>query len=150
MRLAIRILAVAGLGVGGYLTYVHYAGLEPVCAASGGCEKVQSSTYAQLAGVPVALLGLLGYAAILATTFVRGETARLAGAGLALAGAGFSAYLTHLELFEIHAICQWCVASALLMAGLAVLTVSRALTQATPERDVRTPSRGRRRASRAT
>jgi uncharacterized membrane protein len=135
MTVAIRILALAGLAVGGYLTYIHYAGIAPICAASGGCEKVQSSSYAELAGVPVALLGALGYAAILATTFVRGEAGRLGGACIALAGAGFSAYLTYLELFEIHALCQWCVASAVLMLALAVLTVVRALTRTSPPSD---------------
>jgi uncharacterized membrane protein len=132
MTAAIRVLALAGIGVSGYLTYVHYAGIEPVCAASGGCERVQSSGYAELAGVPVALLGLAGYAAILATTFVGGEASRLAGASLALVGAGFSAYLTYLELFVIDAVCQWCVASALLMLALSVCAVARVLTRTSP------------------
>ena len=70
-----------GLGIAGYLTYVHYAGLHPVCVASGGCETVQSSHYAKLAGVPVPLLGLIGYAAILGSLLVRGDTGRLATAG---------------------------------------------------------------------
>ena len=119
--------AVLGLAIAGYLTYVHYAGIEPICAASGGCERVQSSDYAELAGVPVALLGLLGYAGILAAALMPGELARFATAWLAVVGLGFSLYLTYLELFEIHAICQWCVASAVIMAVLAVLSVTRVL-----------------------
>jgi uncharacterized membrane protein len=126
LRLAIALLAVVGLGVSGYLSYVHYAGVEPICAASGGCEKVQSSRYAELAGVPVALLGVIGYVLILATALVRGDVPAIAGSFLALAGLGFSVYLTYLELFEIDAICQWCVASAVVMAALAALTVLRA------------------------
>ena len=126
LRPAIVAASLIGVGISGYLTYVHYAGIEPICAASGGCEKVQSSRYAELAGVPVALLGLIGYLAILATALVRSDAARLAGSSLALAGLGFSLYLTYLELFEIDAICQWCVASAVAMAALAVLTVLRA------------------------
>ena len=118
--------AVLGLAIAAYLTYVHYAGIEPICAASGGCERVQSSRYAELAGVPVALLGLLGYAGILAAALLPGEGARLAAAWLAVVGLGFSLYLTYLELFEIEAICQWCVASAVIMGILAVLTVVRA------------------------
>jgi uncharacterized membrane protein len=125
------VLAVAGLGVAGYLTYVHYAGLHPVCVASGGCETVQSSHYAKLAGVPVPLLGLIGYAAILLSLLVRGESGRLATAGLALVGFGFSLYLTYLELFVIKAICQWCVASAVLLTALAVLAVVRLLRSPT-------------------
>jgi uncharacterized membrane protein len=121
------VLAVAGLGVAGYLTYVHYAGIDPVCNIAHGCIKVQSSEYAELAGVPVALLGLLGYAGILAALLAPGEAARMAAALLGLVGFGFSMYLTYRELFTIDAICQWCVASAVLMTGLAVVTVWRAL-----------------------
>jgi uncharacterized membrane protein len=124
------VLAVLGLGVAGYLTYVHYAGLAPVCNIAHGCVKVQSSQYAELAGVPVALLGLLGYAGILVALLLPGEAPRLAAALLALVGFGFSAYLTYRELFTIDAICQWCVASAVLMTGLAVVTTWRTLTPA--------------------
>ncbi len=126
LRNAILALALVGLGIAGYLTYIHYAGIRPVCLASG-CEQVQSSSYAKLAGVPVSVLGLIGYAAILATSVLRAESARVAAAGFALTGLGFSAYLTYRELFTIKAICQWCVASAVLMALLAVITVIRAL-----------------------
>jgi uncharacterized membrane protein len=129
LRLAVAALAVAGLAVAGYLTYVHYAGLDPVCAGGGGgCERVQNSSYAELAGVPVALLGLIGYGLILASLAVPGELGRSAGVLLALVGFGFSAYLTWVELFDIDAICQWCVASALLMTALAAATVARVLT----------------------
>src|ERR1700680_2928623 len=64
LRITLTALTVAGLGVAGYLTYVHYAGINPVCTAGGSCEKVQTSVYSQLAGVPVALIGLLGYISI--------------------------------------------------------------------------------------
>ena len=129
-RLVLTIAAIALLGVGiaAYLTYVHYAGVKPVCAAgSGGCEKVQTSAYAKLAGIPVAVLGLVGYVGILASLAAPGDAGRLAGAVLAISGFGFSAYLTYRELFTIHAICQWCVASAVLMTALAVLTAVRLL-----------------------
>lgn len=120
-------LAVLGLGVAGYLTYVHYAGLAPVCNIAHGCVKVQSSQYAELGGAPVALLGLLGYAGILAALLAPGEAARMAAALMGLVGFGFSAYLTYRELFTIDAICQWCVASAVLMTGLAIVTTWRVL-----------------------
>jgi uncharacterized membrane protein len=132
LRLAAIVLAVLGVGVAGYLTYVHYRGIAPICAVGHGCEKVQSSSWSKLAGVPVALLGLIGYLGILASLFVRGEAGRMAGALLALAGAGFSAYLTYREVFTIHAICQWCVASAIILAALSVITVTR-LLKAEPE-----------------
>jgi len=127
LRTAAIALSVAGLGIAGYLTYVHYAGISPVCEIAHGCEKVQTSPWSKVAGVPVALLGLLGYAAILAAVLARGETALTAAAGAALVGAGFSAYLTYREVFTIHAICIWCVASAVLMVALAIVTTVRLL-----------------------
>jgi uncharacterized membrane protein len=75
----------------------------------------------------VALLGLAGYLGILASLRVRGERGAVTTARLALVGFGFSLYLTYLELFEIDAICQWCVASAVLMTLLAGLSVARLL-----------------------
>lgn len=116
-------LAVIGFGVAAYLTYVHYAGLQPVCAVSGGCEKVQASRYAVLGGVPVALIGLIGYSGILASFLLRGDHGRMARVLMTAIGFGFSAYLTYLELFHVHAICQWCVSSAAIMTLLLILSV---------------------------
>jgi len=120
------LLCLAGLAVAGYLTYVHYEEIAPVCT-TGGCEKVQSSTYSELAGVPVALLGLVGYGLIGISLLWRGDLGHAATAALAIAGFGFSAYLTYLELFEIDAICQWCIASAVLMTALLVVSLVRLL-----------------------
>jgi uncharacterized membrane protein len=125
--------SVAGIAIAVYLTYVHYAGVSPVCEIAHGCERVQTSPWSRLAGVPVAALGLLGYAGILAALLAPGERARTVGAALALVGAGFSAELTYREVFTLRAICIWCVASATLMAALAVLTVVR-LMRAEPAR----------------
>jgi uncharacterized membrane protein len=131
MRRAIAILAVLGTGIAGYLTYVHYAHVNALCVAgSKGCETVQNSDYAELAGVPVAVLGLAGYLGILASLLIAGETGRILTAFLALVGFGFSAYLTWAELFRIHAVCQWCVASALLLTAITVLAIARLLRAA--------------------
>jgi uncharacterized membrane protein len=127
LRLVAIVLAVVGLGVAAYLTYVHYEGIEPVCGLGGDCEKVQTSEWADLAGVPVALLGLVGYVTILATLFVEREEALIAGALFSLVGFGFSAYLTYRELFSIDAICPWCVTSAVIMTLLAIVTIARLL-----------------------
>ena len=127
LRIAILVLALIGIGIAGYLTYVHYAGLKVLCLSSGGCETVQSSRFAKLGGVPVALLGLIGYIGILASLAIKTELGRVAGFGIALIGFGFSMYLTYRELFTIKAICQWCVSSAVLMTVLAVLTAIRAV-----------------------
>jgi uncharacterized membrane protein len=142
MRRAVIVLAVIGTGIAGYLTWVHYAGLKVVCfSGGGGCEKVQSSAYAELAGVPVAVLGLLGYVGILGAVLVLSdETGRFASAFLALVGFGFSMYLTWAELFRIHAICQWCVASATIMTVLVVLTLIRLLRYEAPRTSARPDS----------
>lgn len=132
LRLIAIALAVLGLGVAGYLTYVHYDDVHAVCGLGGDCEKVQASEWSKLAGIPVALLGLISYVVILASLFVEREEALLVGALTALAGFGFSAYLTYRELFTIDAICPWCVASACIMTLLAVVLVTRLLRAPTP------------------
>jgi uncharacterized membrane protein len=135
LRLVAIVLAVVGLAVAAYLTYIHYEGIKPVCGLGGNCEKVQTSEWSKLAGVPVALLGLLGYAGILTALLVDTEGARMAAALFALAGFGFSAYLTYRELFSIDAICPWCVASAVLLTVLAIVTTARLMmAPATGER----------------
>ena len=118
-------VAAVGLAIATYLTVAHYAGGTPVCAIAHGCAVVQKSSYSQLGGVPVALLGLLGYVAILASLAGNGERARTATAGLAFAGFGFSAWLTYVEVAELQAICIWCVGSALCMTVLAGLSAAR-------------------------
>ena len=128
VRRAVLLLSLIGIGVAGYLTWVHYGHLKIVClSGGGGCEKVQSSSYAELAGVPVAVLGLIGYVGILLSLLLPREESALAAAFLSLVGFGFSAYLTWAELFRIHAICQWCVASACIMTVLMVVSVVRVL-----------------------
>jgi uncharacterized membrane protein len=127
LRQVAIVLALIGLGVAGYLTYIHYERIKPVCGLGGDCEKVQTSEWAYLAGVPVALLGLIGYVVILATLFSEREEALVAGALITLVGFGFSAYLTYRELFTIDAICPWCVASAVIATLLAILTTVRLL-----------------------
>ena len=132
IRLASAAVAAAGLAIAGYLTIVHYAGGEPVCAIAHGCAVVQQSEYAELAGIPVAVLGLAGYAAILASLAREGEGARTATAFLSLAGFGFSAWLTYVEVERLDAICIWCVGSAVCMTLLAGLSVARLLSAPPP------------------
>lgn len=128
LRRAIAAAALLGGAVAAYLTYVHYAHVSPICT-TGGCEKVQSSSYAELAGVPVALLGLIAYAAILVTTLVRGVPAAFTGVVIALGSAGFSGYLLWAQLARIHAICVWCVGDDVIVAVVALLCVARMLTE---------------------
>jgi uncharacterized membrane protein len=131
LRLATALLALAGIAIAAYLTYVHYAELEPICVGGGGgCERVQSSSYAELAGVPVALLGLLAYATILASLALPESAGRTVAALVSLSGFGFSAWLTYVELAKLDAVCQWCVASAVVMTALAAVSVARLLRDA--------------------
>jgi uncharacterized membrane protein len=120
-------LALIGLGIATYLTVVHYEGGSPVCAISHGCETVQHSRYSKLAGIPVAVIGLVGYVAILVTLAIRHAEAALATVAVTFLGLCFSLYLTYREIFTIKAICQWCVGSAVVMALLTVLAVVRYL-----------------------
>jgi uncharacterized membrane protein len=125
LQIAILVLCLIGIGDAAYLTYVHYAGLKPICNIGGGCEKVQSSVYSKLDGIPVAVLGLAGYIAILGSLAIRSELGRAIGFAVALIGFGFSVYLTYREAFTIHAYCQWCLGSAVIMTALVVLTAVR-------------------------
>ena len=127
LQIAIGVVCLIGIGVATYLTYTHYAKLNVVCPVSGGCETVQKSVYSKLDGVPVAVLGLIGYIAILLSLAVRNELGRIAGFGIALVGCLFSLYLTYREIFTIKAICQWCVSSAVLLTILVILTGIRAV-----------------------
>jgi uncharacterized membrane protein len=124
LRIAVAALALVGAGIAGYLTYTRYAHVTIACT-TGGCETVQSSDYAEIVGIPVAVLGLAGYVAIFATALFPGELARVAGAGLALGGLAFSVYLIFVQVFAIGALCQWCLASDVVMALLAAATLAR-------------------------
>jgi uncharacterized membrane protein len=123
------VLTVIGLGVATYLTYIHYAGIKPLCGKGGGsCEIVQTSQYSKLAGVPVALIGLIGYVVILASLIApEGEQSRFATVAFTFVGFGFSAYLTYREIFSIHHLCEWCLSSAVIVAILMVLSTVRFL-----------------------
>jgi uncharacterized membrane protein len=121
-------VAAFGIGVAIYITIADAGGGSPTClAGGGGCETVANSSYSHLAGVNVAVFGIAGYAMLLIASVLRGDAARFAGFGLALVGFGFSVYLTYIELFKIEAICQWCVASAVLMTVLLVLGAARVI-----------------------
>ncbi len=129
LRIVLVVLAVVGVGWAGYLTYVHYSGAAPVCSLKGDpCAQVQKSVYSELVGVPVALIGLIGYLLILGSLLApEEERTRLITAALTLGGFGFSAYLTYREVFSLHKICEDCVASAILMTVLMCLSVWRYL-----------------------
>jgi uncharacterized membrane protein len=129
LRITLIVLSVIGVGLAGYLTYVHYSGAAPICSSSGNpCSQVQKSEYSKLAGVPVALIGLIGYIVILGSLLIReDERTRFATAALTLGGFGFSAYLTSREAFSLHKYCEWCLGSAGLMTVMMLLALWRFL-----------------------
>jgi uncharacterized membrane protein len=124
LRVAVGVLAAAGAAVAGYLAYARYAETALACA-TGGCETVQRSDYAVIAGVPVAVLGLGAYLVLLGTAFATSEVARLVGAVIAVSGTLFAAYLLYAQVVVIDAVCQWCVTSDVLVTLLAVACVLR-------------------------
>jgi uncharacterized membrane protein len=126
LRRAIAFVATLGIGVATYITIADSGGGAPTClAGGGGCETVANSSYSHIAGVNIAVFGIIGYVLLLATAFFAHDTARFGGFAVSLGGFGFSVYLTYLEIFKIEAICQWCVASAVLMTILFLLNATR-------------------------
>ncbi len=124
LRIAGSALAVAGALISGYLLLVRETGGTLVCA-TGGCETVQRSAYAEVFGVPTAAIGLLGFVALLAAGAARGDLARLGQATLALSACLFTAYLLVIQLAVIGAICQWCLVTDVITTALVLVALLR-------------------------
>ncbi|HYR10405.1 MAG TPA: vitamin K epoxide reductase family protein [Longimicrobium sp.] len=129
-RMAIALLALAGLLISSYLTMYKLGFLGEIQCTIGGCEKVQTSRWATFLGLPVSAWGLGAYVTILAISiigiqprWVRARWVALALFALSAVGVAFSAYLTYLEAFVIHAWCQWCVISAILITLIFLLSL---------------------------
>jgi uncharacterized membrane protein len=118
----VLLLALGGLGVSTYLTFAHYVGAVTLACPDTGpinCEKVTTSPQSVIFGVPVAVLGLVFFAAMLLLAVPRvwrnpNPVLRLTRLGLAVAGVGFAVYLIYTELFSVHAICLWCTSAHIL------------------------------------
>lgn len=130
LRIAAVLAALVGIGIAGYLTWTHYSGASVACVRGGGCETVQHSSYAEIAGVPVALLGLVSYTSIALLVAWDSENARLGAATLAIVGLLFSAYLLVLQLFVIDAVCIWCLANDVAIAPALALVAGLRLRSA--------------------
>lgn len=128
MRGVTTFLATFGVGVATYIAIADSGGGSPVCIAGGhGCQAVAESSYSHLAGVNIAIFGIAGYVVLLVCALLRGDAFRMTAFVVSLIGFGYSLYLTYLELFTIDAVCQWCVASAVLMTLLFVTNAVRML-----------------------
>ena len=129
-RMGAALLSLLGLFVAAYLYLYKIGRIGTLACGTGGCETVQASEWSRFHGVEVALIGVLGYAALLVVSLISLQP-QLAGrrwpaailAALAGVGVGFTAYLTYLELFVIHAICRWCVTSATIIIAILVVAL---------------------------
>jgi uncharacterized membrane protein len=132
LRIGQIVISVAGVALAAYLTYVHYKPAALICTTGGGCETVQQSKYAVLAGVPVAVLGLAAWTAALLLAIWDSELARTLLLAIALIALAFAAYLVILQLFVIDAICTWCMINDLAITPIfVVLTLLRLRTAGT-------------------
>src|SRR6201996_6301623 len=128
LRTAIAVVALLGVGVATYIFISDSTSGAPACLAGGtGCETVAKSSYSHILGINVAIFGLAGWFLILGSVLWGNDYARLGGFLFTLGGFGFSIYLTYLEIWNIEAICQWCVTNAVLMTICFLLNVTRLL-----------------------
>lgn len=128
IKRALIVLSLIGLADSIYLSWIKLSGSEAVCTGVGGCDVVNTSEYAELAGIPIALLGAGAYVAILAILLAESrnlwvkENGPLLLFGITLFGFLYSLYLTYIELFVIFAICPFCVVSAIVMTIMFALS----------------------------
>jgi len=124
------VLGMAGMGVAAYLTYSHYANQPIACAGLHGCQAVENSEYSKLVGIPVAVLGMLFCAGLLALVVARlvrlpltEEWASVAAFSMTLTGVAFAAYLTYIELFVVEDVCIWCASFATIITVAWLITI---------------------------
>ena len=128
--MGIAVLALVGVLISVYMSAYHFGWLGSIVCGTGGCERVQNSPWANFAGVPVPVIGMLGYGALLVLAIL-GNQERFEGDRRiplllvlgATIGVVFSAYLTYLEAAVIHAWCRWCIVSAILATLIFLFTM---------------------------
>jgi uncharacterized membrane protein len=138
-RMSAALLSLAGLFVSAYLYLFKIGKIGTLACGTGSCETVQLSPWSRIAGVDVALVGVIGYAGLMALSLaaLRPELSSRHWPThllilLAATGVAFTVYLTYLELFVIHAICRWCVGSGIISVAvlIAALLDGRRLSRA--------------------
>ena len=140
LRATILGLSALGAGVAGYLTIAHLLHTQVACA-TGGCETVQNSSYAEVAGIPVAAGGLACYLVIAGSAFGRSDLWRAIGFAATLAGFAVSMVLLYVQARVLHAYCQWCLTSDVILTLLVPLTLLRVLRGAPPDAGPSTEAR---------
>jgi uncharacterized membrane protein len=129
-RMGAALMSLIGLFVSAYLYLYKIGRIGTLACGSGACKAVQTSQWSRFAGVEVALIGVVGYALLLAAALLALQPALAARrwpadllTALSALGVLFTAYLTWLELFVIHAICRWCIGSAAIVASVLILAL---------------------------
>lgn len=127
---AVPVLALFGMAVAGYLAYIETQAVAAICGPVGDCNAVQTSAYAKLFGIPIGVIGMVAYAAVLAV-WVWGRARdhglpRWLLLAMTAFGVAFSIYLTYLEIFVIRAVCMWCLTSAVVMTALLLVSAAAA------------------------
>ena len=124
-------VSVIGIAISIYMTIFKLTNNNAMCLGNGGCSTVNASRYSEIYGIPVAVFGLVGYFAIVAALFLEArvkifkEYGNLLACGMSLTGVLFTAYLTYLEIYVIKAICPFCVASAVAISLVFIITLIR-------------------------
>lgn len=135
-------LTLIGIGISSYLTWAHFTNSSIICTADRSCDTVNHSSFAYFPpnwGIPVSILGLLGYLGLGGLTVMRLRLAQRPAELVwktrgrldmalfvgTLGGVIFSGYLTAMEIWKLNAICWWCVASAITITLLFVIAVVR-------------------------
>src|SRR5215216_1211828 len=138
-------LAILGLLVSIYMTIYKVTNNEAMCIGSGGCSVVNASRYSEVNGIPVALIGVGGYAAILTLLFLElrpgffQENGTMMLFGISLVGFLFTLYLIVVEVFFIKAYCPFCLTSQAVMTIIFILSVTRLIKQPQFQEDLNAP-----------
>jgi uncharacterized membrane protein len=129
-RMSAAVLSLLGLFISAYLYLYKIGRIGNLACGAGGCETVQQSAWSRFAGMEVSLIGMAGYAGLLLVSLVAlqpGPSTRRWPSWLLLLlsamGVAFTAYLTYLELFVIHAVCRWCVGSAFIILAIFIVAL---------------------------
>lgn len=135
LRQIIIVLAIIGLLVSIYMTIYKLTSNDAMCIGSSGCSEVNSSRYSEINGIPVALLGVVGYAVILVLLFLETrpgffqQNGIMLLFGVSLIGFLFTLYLIYVEVALIGAYCPFCLASQAVMTIIFIISVVRLARQ---------------------
>jgi uncharacterized membrane protein len=129
------VLTIIGLLVSIYMTIYKITSNDSMCIGSGDCKTVNASRYAEVYGIPVAVLGIAGYSAILAVLLLERkpgffqQNGTLLFFGLSLTGFLFTLYLIFVETVLIKAYCPFCITSQTAMTIIFIISVIRLVRQ---------------------